>query len=261
MVYRWISLTTYAVIPGSFWTRVASIAQCKSSANAPVPPGKAQRSKTANPEYQKLPTSVFEGYRQTRSEDCEVLALLQGGQGTQELKPGDQGEVILDHTPFYAESGGQVGDRGLLYGDDHNTVVAEVTGCYSPIQGVRAHKVIAKQAIRVGDKVDAVVNPDIRESTMRSHTATHLLHAGLREVLGEHVKQAGSLVVPNHLRFDFSHFTAVEDEELQDVEDLINQEVLRNRKVEVIPDVPIDVAVNEYHAMALFGEKYGDGCA
>jgi len=219
---------------------------------------KGAAKQTANPEYQKLPTSVFEGYRQTRSEDCEVLALLQGGQGTQELKPGDQGEVILDHTPFYAESGGQVGDRGLLYGDDHNTVVAEVTGCYSPIQGVRAHKVIAKQAIRVGDKVDAVVNPDIRESTMRSHTATHLLHAGLREVLGEHVKQAGSLVVPNHLRFDFSHFTAVEDEELQDVEDLINQEVLRNRKVEVIPDVPIDVAVNEYHAMALFGEKYGD---
>jgi alanyl-tRNA synthetase len=93
---------------------------------------------------------------------------------------------------------------------------------------------------------------------MRNHTATHLLHAGLREVLGKHVKQAGSLVAPNHLRFDFSHFTGVEDEELQDIEDLINKEVLRNEKVEVIPDVPIDVAVNEYKAMALFGEKYGD---
>jgi alanyl-tRNA synthetase len=93
---------------------------------------------------------------------------------------------------------------------------------------------------------------------MRNHTATHLLHAGLREVLGKHVKQAGSLVAPNHLRFDFSHFTAVEDEELQDIEDLINKEVLRNQKVEVIENVPIDVAVNEYHAMALFGEKYGD---
>ena len=93
---------------------------------------------------------------------------------------------------------------------------------------------------------------------MRNHTATHLLHAGLREVLGKHVKQAGSLVAPNHLRFDFSHFTAVEDEELQDIEDLINKEVLRNEKVEVIEDVPIDVAVNEYNAMALFGEKYGD---
>ena len=93
---------------------------------------------------------------------------------------------------------------------------------------------------------------------MRNHTATHLLHAGLREVLGKHVKQAGSLVAPDHLRFDFSHFTAVEDEELQDIEDIINKEVLRNQKVETIADVPIDVAVNEYHAMALFGEKYGD---
>ena len=93
---------------------------------------------------------------------------------------------------------------------------------------------------------------------MRNHTATHLLHAGLREVLGKHVKQAGSLVAPNHLRFDFSHFTGVEDEELQDIEDIINKEVLRNEKVEIIENVPIDVAVNEYHAMALFGEKYGD---
>jgi alanyl-tRNA synthetase len=115
-----------------------------------------------------------------------------------------------------------------------------------------------KPVIRVGDRVDAVVNTEIREATMRNHTATHLLHAGLREVLGKHVKQAGSLVAPNHLRFDFSHFTAVEDEELQDIEDIINKEVLRNRKVETIADVPIDVAINEYHAMALFGEKYGD---
>jgi alanyl-tRNA synthetase len=137
-------------------------------------------------------------------------------------------------------------------------VVAEVTGCYAPVQGVRAHQVSAKSAIRVGDKVDAVVNADIRESTMRNHTATHLLHAGLREVLGKHVKQAGSLVDPGHLRFDFSHFTAVADEELQDIEDIINKEVLRNQKVTVIENVPIDVAVNEYHAMALFGEKYGD---
>jgi alanyl-tRNA synthetase len=213
---------------------------------------------TANPAYQQLPKSTFEGYRQTRSENCEVLAIIKNRQGAQELEPGEQGEIILDHTPFYAEAGGQVGDRGWFYSDDHNTVVAEVTGCYSPIQGVRAHQVIAKQPIRVGQKVDAVVNTDIRQSTMRNHTATHLLHAGLREVLGKHVKQAGSLVAPNHLRFDFSHFTGVEDEELQDIEDIINKEVLRNEKVEVIENVPIDVAVNEYHAMALFGEKYGD---
>ncbi|HEV2696868.1 MAG TPA: alanine--tRNA ligase, partial [Terriglobales bacterium] len=214
--------------------------------------------KTANPAYQQLPKSVFEGYLQTRSEDCEVLAIIKNGQGVQELKSGEEGEVVLDHTPFYAESGGQVGDRGTLYSDALNTVVAEVKGCYYPVQGVRAHQVIAKQSIRISDKVDAVVDTGIRESTMRNHTATHLLQAGLREVLGKHVKQAGSLVAPNHLRFDFSHFTAVEDEELQDIEDLINKEVLRNQRVEVIENVPIDVAVNEYHAMALFGEKYGD---
>ena len=93
---------------------------------------------------------------------------------------------------------------------------------------------------------------------MRNHAGTHLLHAALREVLGKHVKQAGSLVDPAHLRFDFSHFASLDDEELQDIEDLANREVLRNDRVEVIEDVPIDVAVNEYHAMALFGEKYGD---
>ena len=219
---------------------------------------KGAAKQTANPAYQQLPKSEFEGYRQTRSDNCEVLAIVKNGQGAQELKPGDEGEIILDHTPFYAESGGQVGDRGWLYSDDHNTVIAEVKGCYYPIQGVRVHQVIVKSPIRVGDKVDAVVNTDIRQSTMRNHTATHLLHAGLREVLGKHVKQAGSLVAPNHLRFDFSHFTAVEDEELQDIEDIINKEVLRNTKIEVIENVPIDVAVNEYKAMALFGEKYGD---
>ena len=219
---------------------------------------KGAAKQTANPAYQQLPKSEFEGYRQTRSDSCEVLAVIHNGQGAQQLKPGDEAEIILDHTPFYAESGGQVGDRGWFYSDDHNTIVADVKGCYAPIQGVRAHQVTAKQPIRVGDKVDAVVNADIRQSTMRNHTATHLLQAGLREVLGKHVKQAGSLVAPNHLRFDFSHFTGVADEELQDIEDLINKEVLRNEKVEVIENVPIDVAINEYKAMALFGEKYGD---
>ena len=233
---------------------------------------KGAAKQTANPAYQSLPKSEFEGYRQTRSDGCEVLAIIHNGQGVKELKAGEAGEVILEHTPFYAEAGGQVGDRGWLFSDDHNTVIADVMGCYYPVQGVRAHQVVMKSrqksppyekhvgwaTLKVGDKVDAVVNTDIREATMRNHTATHLLHAGLREVLGKHVKQAGSLVAPGHLRFDFSHFTAVEDEELQDIEDIINKEVLRNRKVEVIENVPIDVAVNEYHAMALFGEKYGD---
>jgi alanyl-tRNA synthetase len=229
------------------------------------PPGEKFASQSTTP----LLNSRFVGYARTRAEDCVVVAIIHNGQGAQELKPGDAGEVILDHTPFYAESGGQVGDRGWLYSDDHNTMVAEVKGCYYPIQGVRAHQVIMKSppsaknaegwgTLRVGDRVDAVVNTEIRQATMRNHTATHLLQAGLREVLGKHVKQAGSLVAPDHLRFDFSHFTGVADEELQDIEDLINKEVLRNQKIEVIENVPIDVAINEYKAMALFGEKYGD---
>ena len=213
---------------------------------------------TANPAYQNLPPTAFEGYKQTQSDSCEVLAIIKDGQGARVLKPGEQGEVILDHSPFYAEAGGQVGDVGWLYSDDHNTVVAEVRGCYYPVQGVRAHKIVAKQPIALGDRVDAEVNTEIRSETMRNHTGTHLLHAALREVLGRHVKQAGSLVAPGHLRFDFSHFSGVEDEELQDIEDIINKEVLRNEQVQVIEDVPIDAAINEYGAMALFGEKYGD---
>jgi alanyl-tRNA synthetase len=126
------------------------------------------------------------------------------------------------------------------------------------VQGVRAHKVVAKQTIAVGERVDASVHAETREATVRNHTATHLLHAALRNTLGTHVKQAGSLVDQSRLRFDFSHFTGVAEEELQDIEDIINKQVLRDTKVEVIPDVPIDVAVNEYKAMALFGEKYGD---
>jgi alanyl-tRNA synthetase len=217
---------------------------------------------SASPLYQSLPRTEFEGYHKTLTTGAEVLAIIKpnngSGVGAQELKPGERGEIVLDHTPFYADAGGQVGDVGWLYADDHNTLVAEVEGATYPVQGVRAHRVLAKQTIHVGDKVDAMVNDEVRRSTMRNHTGTHLLHAALRSVLGTHVKQAGSLVDPGHLRFDFSHFASLDDEELQDIEDLANKEVLRNDRVEVIEDVPIDVAVNEYKAMALFGEKYGD---
>jgi alanyl-tRNA synthetase len=213
---------------------------------------------TAAPVYRDLKKTEFEGYKSTRSKGSEVLAVVKDGQGVKVLNPDEEGEVVLDHTPFYADSGGQVGDIGILYDDKHSSIVAEVNGCYMPVQGVRAHKVKARQPIVVGMKVDPVVHVDVRESTMRNHTATHLLHAALRETLGGHVKQAGSLVDPGHLRFDFSHFAAVADEELQDIEDLMNKQVLRNTPVDTIENVPIDVAINEYKAIALFGEKYGD---
>ena len=212
---------------------------------------------TASPIYRDLDKTVFEGYKQTVSGDCEVLAIVKDGQGVPELKAGEEGEIVLDHTPFYADSGGQVGDIGL-FRDSSGNVIADVNGCVMPVQGVRAHTVKARQPIHLGQKLEAVVHADVREATKRNHTGTHLLHAALRETLGKHVKQAGSLVAPGHLRFDFSHFTSVADEELQDIEDLMNREVLRNARVETFEDVPLDVAINEFKAMALFGEKYGE---
>jgi alanyl-tRNA synthetase len=214
--------------------------------------------KTASPVFAALPPSVFEGYRQLESSGCEVLAIILKGQGVRELRAGESAELVLDHTPFYAESGGQVGDKGWLYSADRTVMVAEVEGVYSPVQGVRAHRITARQPIAVGEKLVAMVDADLRNATRRHHTATHLLHAALRQVLGTHVKQAGSLVSPAYLRFDFSHFAGVADEELQEIEDIANREVLRNSTVQTIEDVPIDVAVSEYHAMALFGEKYGE---
>jgi alanyl-tRNA synthetase len=214
--------------------------------------------KSASPVYRELAKTEFEGYSALRVDGARVLALVKDGVGVQALEPGEEGEVVLDATSFYADSGGQVGDVGWLYGSDHQTVVAEVRGCTKPVQGVFAHKVIAKQAIGVGDEVDTVVNGEVRAATMRNHTGTHLLHAALREVLGKHVKQAGSLVNRDRLRFDFSHFTGVAEEELREIESIVNAQVLKNTAVQTMVDVPIDVAVNDYGAMALFGEKYGD---
>jgi alanyl-tRNA synthetase len=214
--------------------------------------------KSAAPVYRELPKTEFEGYTALRVAGARVLALVKDGIGVPELKAGELGEVVLDATSFYADSGGQVGDVGWLYSGDHNAVVAEVSGATKPVQGVFAHKVRANQTIAVGDTVDTVVDAATRSATIRNHTGTHLLHAALREVLGKHVKQAGSLNDATRLRFDFSHFAGVAEEELQEVEDIVNRQVMGNMKVETLVDVPIDVAVNELGAMALFGEKYGE---
>jgi alanyl-tRNA synthetase len=213
---------------------------------------------SASPVYRELTKTVFEGYTQTTSTNCEVLALVKDGVGVPHASTGDTVEIVLDHTSFYADSGGQQGDHGVLLSDDHNAVVADVHGCLQPVQGVRAHKCTLRLPLAVGDRVDTVVDTNYRNATRRNHTGTHLLHAALREILGPHVKQAGSLVDPTRLRFDFSHFAPIADEEMADIESLVNRETLANTKVDTFVDVPIDVAVNQYKAMALFGEKYGD---
>jgi alanyl-tRNA synthetase len=214
--------------------------------------------KSAAPVYRELEKTEFEGYTALRTDGAKVLALVKDGVGVQVLQPGDVGEVVLDATSFYADSGGQVGDVGWLYSGDHNSVVADVLGCKKPVQGVFAHQVVVKQTIAVGDTVDAVVDGAVRAAVMRNHTGTHLLHAALRQVLGTHVKQAGSLNDRSRLRFDFSHFAGVAEEELAEIESIVNAQVLANTPVVTLVDVPIDVAVHELGAMALFGEKYGD---
>jgi alanyl-tRNA synthetase len=186
------------------------------------------------------------------------LAIVKDGVGVPAASSGDLVEVVLDQTSFYGDSGGQTGDTGWFTSADGNATVAEIQGCVLPVQGVRAHKALLKEPLAVGDHVRTVVDGERRDAIRRNHTGTHLLHAALRQVLGTHVKQAGSAVHPDRLRFDFSHFAQVADEELEEIESIVNREVLADAKVETIEDVPIDVAVNEYHAMALFGEKYGD---
>ena len=214
--------------------------------------------KSASPAFRELPKTSFLGYKQLNVPGAEVLAIVKDGVGVPFAGVGDSVAVVLDQTSFYGDSGGQVGDTGRFTSSDGNTVVAEITGCVLPVQGVRAHQAVLKQALAVGDHLNTVVDGERRNDIRRNHTGTHLLHAALRDVLGTHVKQAGSSVEPGRLRFDFSHFAPVADEELEEIEDIVNREVLANAKVETLEDVPIDVAVNEYHAMALFGEKYGD---
>jgi alanyl-tRNA synthetase len=214
--------------------------------------------KSASPAFRDLPKTDFLGYKQLTAPGAEVLAIVKNGVGVPAAAAGDMVDVVLDQTSFYGDSGGQTGDTGWFTSADGNATVAEIEGCVLPVQGVRAHKALLKEPLAVGDHVRTVVDGERRDSIRRNHTGTHLLHAALRQVLGTHVKQAGSSVDPTRLRFDFSHFAQVADEELEEIESIVNREVLANAQVETLEDVPIDVAVNEYHAMALFGEKYGD---
>jgi alanyl-tRNA synthetase len=177
------------------------------------------------------------------------------------LAEGDEGEVVLDHTPFYAESGGQVGDVGKLSNPsataDGTDLIASVVDTYSPAQGLIVHQVkVEKGTLKVGDTVTAEVDVEKRDATRRNHTATHLMHAALREVLGTHVKQAGSVVAPTYLRFDFSHYQPLTRAEIEEIENLVNHYILRNEPVET-NEMAIEDAMRS-GAMALFGEKYGE---
>ncbi len=200
-----------------------------------------------SPVYQAMPRTEFVG-RETLESRATVIALL-------DTKTPD-GEIALDRTPFYAEAGGQVGDTGVLVSPVTGETLAVVESAYAAAPGKTVHKVKITGPVKEGDVVIARVDEHSRHSTMRNHTGTHLLHAALRKVLGTHVKQAGSVVEPSRLRFDFTHYTAMDADELAEVERLMNEEILAN--IEVHTDVmDLDHAL-QTGAMALFGEKYGD---
>jgi alanyl-tRNA synthetase len=192
----------------------------------------------------------FLGYKAT-ADVGTVVALLKDGAAVQALKAGDEGEVVLDRTPFYAESGGQVGDSGELGNVSAKFLVVDTQKRGSAFSHLGT---LSAGIIKIGDKLAANVDTPRRKAIMANHSATHLLHAALRKVLGTHVQQKGSLVAPDRLRFDFSHFQAITPDELQQIERLVNAEIRRNEPAET-REMPYDTAVAE-GAIALFGEKY-----
>ncbi|MBL8152221.1 MAG: alanine--tRNA ligase, partial [Blastocatellia bacterium] len=206
--------------------------------------------------YQKvaqgLAKTVFTGYEGTELLGSKVLALLKNEQEVPVLLEGEEGELVLDRTPFYAESGGQVGDTGTV---EKEGIVVRVADTFSPVSGLYIHKVKVEQgSINVGDEVAALVAAERRRRIMLNHTATHLMHAALKEVLGPHIKQAGSLVAPDRLRFDFTHYAALTDEEINEIERLVNDQIQRNPEV-TKQEMALEEALST-GAVALFGEKY-----
>jgi len=196
----------------------------------------------------------FLGYADLAVEDARVLAVLKKGALARRLDAGEDGLVVLDRTPFYAMAGGQVGDRGVIASDGS---AAEVTDTTAPLPGLHVHHVrVTHGGFEPGMVVRAEVDGERRGGAMRHHTGTHLLHAALRETLGPHVKQAGSLVAPDRLRFDFSHYAPVGPRELRHIENRVNGEILRDARVEQkVMDREEALA---YGALAFFGDKYGE---
>ncbi|WP_434772109.1 alanine--tRNA ligase [Pseudomonas entomophila] len=194
----------------------------------------------------------FLGYAATEGE-ARVVALYKDGAAVEHLGEGEQGVVVLDRTPFYAESGGQIGDMGYLEAGDVRFDVRDTTKTGGAFLH---HGVVASGSLQVGAQVQTRVDADVQQATALNHSATHLLHAALRQVLGDHVQQKGSLVDSQRLRFDFSHFEAIKPEQLKALEDIVNREVRRNTPV-LTEETDVETAKRR-GAMALFGEKYGD---
>jgi alanyl-tRNA synthetase len=211
----------------------------------------------ANPAYAKLAETFkteLDFYHETNTRDCRIEAIITKNGSVGELKPGESGEVVLDRTVIYAESGGQMADTGAFCDSSESLQLAEVTGAFYPVAGLVAHKVTAKETLRVGDRVAVVADAERRARIMRNHSGTHLVHAALRNILGTHVKQAGSLNAPERLRFDFSHFAPVGQEELRDIEQQVNDEIRVNTQIET-GVMSLEEALNS-GALAFFGEKY-----
>ena len=211
----------------------------------------------ANPVYAKLAQTFKtepDFYSGTKTKDARIEAIVTKHGEVNELKAGEEAEIVLDRTSIYSESGGQVADTGAFFDNSGALELAEVRGAYYPVSRLVAHRVVAKKDLRLGDRVATVADPARRARDMRNHTATHLMHAALRNILGTHVKQAGSLVAPEHLRFDFSHFAQVDPSELADIEQQVNEEILRDLAMQTdVMDIEAALASG---AIAFFGDKY-----
>ena len=218
---------------------------------------KGGHKEVASPAYAKLAETFRtepDFYYGTSARDCRIEAIITPRGPANELPAGAEGEIVLDRTPFYAESGGQIADTGTLWNNERTLEVAEVRGAYYPVTGLVAHRVKAKETLRVGDRVAGEADATRRERNKRNHTATHLMHAALRNILGTHVKQAGSLVAPDRLRFDFSHFAPVDPAELTDIEQQVNDHIRQNTAIETDITTLDDALASG--ALAFFGDRY-----
>jgi alanyl-tRNA synthetase len=204
-------------------------------------------------EYKGVPTD-FQGYEHLVQEGAQVTAIYVDGASVQQASAGDDAVIVLDKTPFYAESGGQCGDSGDLRNATSRFVVEDTLKIQADVFG--HHGRVVEGSIKVGDTVNAKVDAELRAKTVRNHSATHLMHKALREVLGEHVQQKGSQVTPDRTRFDFSHGQPLTDEEIREIEQIVNAEVLANADAQA-QVMALDDA-QKSGAMMLFGEKYGE---